>query len=156
MCPECKSAGRHFPPGEGPSRDLLRDYKHSCEPSFEALVCGVWWIHDNEVIRSVRWLWSHCIWLLSSPLPGRSCMQLSMQKPSKQYNLCHRGERQSMPPLISSEYLWMELLSIALTIRYPFGHTTEICSLLHQFSIESLRYTTSLIMIMASSLLKSK
>ena len=67
-------------------------------------------------------------------------MQLSMQKPSKQYNLCHRGERQSMPPLISSEYLWMELLSIALTIRYPFGHTTEICSLLHQFSIESLHH----------------
>ena len=34
----------------------------------------------------------------------------------------------------------MELLSIALTIRYPFGHTTEICSLLHQFSIESLHH----------------
>ena len=31
-------------------------------------VTSVCWIHDNEVIRSVRWLWSHSISLLSSPL----------------------------------------------------------------------------------------
>ena len=34
-----ESPRRHFQPsGEGPSRGLLRDYKPSCGPSFEALV----------------------------------------------------------------------------------------------------------------------
>ena len=28
-----------FQPGDGPSRGLLRDYEHSCGPSFAALVC---------------------------------------------------------------------------------------------------------------------
>ena len=41
-----KPLSRHFQPGEGPSRGLLRDCKTSCnlrEPSFEALVGMVQW-----------------------------------------------------------------------------------------------------------------
>ena len=33
-----KALVRHFQPGEGPSRGLLRNYESSCVPSFEAVV----------------------------------------------------------------------------------------------------------------------
>ena len=47
---QCESASRHFQPGEGPSRGLLRDYEPSDGPSFQALVDA---LHTASLIHNL-------------------------------------------------------------------------------------------------------
>ena len=42
------SPSRHFHPGQGPSRGLLRDYESSVEPLMIICLCH----HDHESVRS--------------------------------------------------------------------------------------------------------